>query len=358
MKVIVTGGCGFIGSAVCRHAVQNLSWSVINVDCMTYASSEGSTAELHRSGRYLHECVDIVDRDRIDEVFSRFQPQAVIHLAAESHVDRSIDGPLAFIRTNVNGTASLLEATRLFLSSCGPETQDSFRFLHVSTDEVFGSLAMDNSRFTENTPYDPSSPYSATKASSDHLVRAYGRTYNLPVLLTNCSNNYGPFHFPEKLIPLTIIKALKSEKLPVYGTGANVRDWLFVEDHAAALCKVLQKGGLGESYNVGGNEERTNLEVVQQICDILDQKIPKSGFSRRSLIEFVADRPGHDLRYAIDSSKIRQELDWLPQVSFIEGLNRTVDWFLDNQSWWQDILVRDNYNDSRLGMIANPGVMP
>lgn len=358
MRLLVTGGCGFIGSAVCRHAIQQLGWSVVNIDCMTYAASEGSTAALHGSGKYIHEHLDIVDSAGIDSVFARHQPQALIHLAAESHVDRSIDGPLAFVRTNVNGTVSLLEATRSFLSKQDKVDRERFRFLHVSTDEVFGSLGMDASRFTESSPYDPSSPYSATKASSDHIVRAYGRTFDLPVLLTNCSNNYGPFHFPEKLIPLTIIKALNGEKLPVYGTGANIRDWLYVEDHATALCLVLEHGRPGESYNIGGDEERTNLNVVQAICDILDQKLPRGDFARQSLIEFVADRPGHDLRYAIDASKVKQELGWEPRVSFIEGLNQTVDWFLANEDWWADILKRDSYNGSRLGMGTKTEILP
>jgi dTDP-glucose 4,6-dehydratase len=349
MRLLITGGCGFIGSAVCRHAVEKLGWTVINVDCMTYAASEGSTAGLVDSSNYIHECVDIVDRTEMDLIFTRYRPTAAIHLAAESHVDRSIDGPMAFVRTNVNGTASLLDAAKSFLAAQSDKEQLKFRFLHVSTDEVFGSLDHDSARFTEKSPYDPSSPYSATKASSDHLVRAYGRTYRLPVLLTNCSNNYGPFHFPEKLIPLTIIKALRGEVLPVYGNGMNVRDWLYVEDHAAALCLVLQKGAVGESYNIGGDEERTNLQVVEAICDLLDVKAPKSGPARRDLIRFVEDRPGHDLRYAIDASKIKQKLGWKPSVSFVDGLERTVDWFLTNEDWWQDILDRGNYDGGRLG---------
>ena len=357
MKLLVTGGCGFIGSAVCRYAIYDLGWSVINVDCMTYAASEGSTAALQSSGKYFHECVDIVDGDAVNAVFSRYEPQAVIHLAAESHVDRSIDGPLAFVRTNVLGTASLLEATRSFLAQKDPVIRDLFRFLHVSTDEVFGSLEMDSSRFSENSPYDPSSPYSATKAASDHIVRAHGRTYDLPVMLTNCSNNYGPFHFPEKLIPLTIIKALRGEKIPVYGTGANVRDWLFVKDHAAALCLVLQRGKIGESYNIGGDEEHSNLDVVRAICDILDKKSPRAGSSRRDLIQFVADRPGHDLRYAIDASKVKQEIGWQPTVSFIDGLGQTIDWFLANEEWWQTILSRGNYDGRRLGTGDKAGLV-
>lgn len=349
MRLLITGGCGFIGSAVSRYAVEKLGWTVINVDCMTYAASEGSTAILLNSGNYIHERVDIVDRTAVDAVFARHRPNAVVHLAAESHVDRSIDGPMAFVRTNVNGTASLLEAAKSFLAAEDNKKPLDFRFLHVSTDEVFGSLGIDGARFTERSPYDPSSPYSATKASSDHLVRAYGRTYNLPVLLTNCSNNYGPFHFPEKLIPLTIIKALRREILPVYGNGMHIRDWLFVEDHAAALCLVLQKGTVGESYNIGGDEERTNLQVVGAICDLLDYKMPSAGGPRRDLIRFVEDRPGHDLRYAIDASKIRQKLGWKPSTSFAEGLERTVDWFLANSGWWQDILDRGKYDGGRLG---------
>jgi dTDP-glucose 4,6-dehydratase len=349
MKLIVTGGSGFIGSAVCRYAVKKLGWTVINIDCMTYAASVGSTEMLISTGRYSHHRTDIADQQALGKILSECRPDAVMHLAAESHVDRSIDGPQKFVETNVGGTLSLLEAVRQYVSKSLASSPEIFRFLHVSTDEVFGSLSASDAPFTETSPYDPSSPYAATKAASDHLVRSYGRTFGLPVLLTNCSNNYGPFHFPEKLIPLTIIKALSGETLPVYGTGENVRDWLFVEDHAAALCLVLQKGRIGQSYNIGGNAERTNLQVVHAICDALDHKAPHSGRSRRDLIQFVADRPGHDLRYAIDATKIHHELGWLPTVSFEEGLTQTVEWFLSNEHWWQDILARGAYDGSRLG---------
>lgn len=348
MRIVVTGGRGFIGSAVCRHAVQTLGWTVINVDSLTYASTHGSTEMLEASGRYIFVKADITDRAAMDAVFEAHTPDAVAHLAAESHVDRSIDGPMAFVTTNVAGTACLLDAARAWQTRLAPEAAARFRFLHVSTDEVFGSLGMDHSRFTETTPYDPSSPYSATKAAADHLVRSYGRTYGLPILLTNCSNNYGPYHFPEKLIPLMIIRAAGRLPLPVYGKGANVRDWLCVEDHARALMTVLESGRVGESYNIGGDAERSNLEVVEAICDLVDARLP-DGPPRRSLITFVTDRPGHDLRYAIDSSKIERELGWKPSISFEQGLEATVDWFLSNRDWWQEILDRGAYDVGRLG---------
>lgn len=339
MRVLVTGGCGFIGSAFCRHAVQDLGWSVVNVDSLTYASTSGSTEMLQASGRYAFVKADITDQAAMTRLFVDHQPEAVVHLAAESHVDRSIDGPLAFVHTNVTGTACLLEAARTLHARLRGGASDRFRFLHVSTDEVFGSLGMSDDKFNETTPYNPSSPYSATKAGSDHLVRAYGHTFGLPIVTTNCSNNYGPYQFPEKLIPLMITKAASRQPLPVYGQGANVRDWLAVEDHVRAITQVLERGRLGESYNIGGDAERSNLDVVKAVCDLVDARMP-DGPSRRELITFVADRPGHDLRYAVDASKIQRELGWAPSVTFEEGLAATVDWYLGNRDWWQAILDR------------------
>lgn len=331
MKILVTGGKGFIGSAVVRHLIGKTDHQIVNVDLMTYAATEGSVASVADSQRYQFEQADICKTEEIVEVVRQHQPDAILHLAAESHVDRSIDGPLQFIRTNVIGTSNLLEAAR---------QADVGRFHHVSTDEVFGSLSLTEPGFTESTAYDPRSPYSASKASSDHLVRAWGETYGLPVLITNCSNNYGPFHFPEKLIPLMTIRSLAGESLPVYGSGSNVRDWLYVEDHARALVKVLESGTAGETYNIGGNEEKTNLEVVETICDLVDAHAPRlaDGADRRELISFVTDRPGHDLRYAIDQSKIRSELGWEPSVSFEEGISRTVRWYIDNREWWEPLV--------------------
>jgi len=330
MRVLVTGGRGFIGSAVIRELIAATEHEVINVDRLTYASTEGSVASVAEDERYTFEQADICDEVRMGELFASHQPDAVMHLAAESHVDRSIDGPGEFIRTNLVGTYVLLDAARKAGVS---------RFHHISTDEVFGSLSMTDPGFTETSPYDPRSPYSASKAGSDHLVRAWGETYDLPVLITNCSNNYGPFHFPEKLIPLVTIRAAVGEALPVYGKGDNVRDWLHVEDHARALIAVVERGTPGETYNVGGNEERSNLEVVETICDLVDELGPAldSVDSRRALIEFVADRPGHDLRYAIDSSKISTELGWEPTRTFEQGLRETVQWYLDNEWWWSPL---------------------
>jgi dTDP-glucose 4,6-dehydratase len=341
LKILVTGGKGFIGSAVVRHLINETDHSVVNVDKMTYAATEGSTKSIADSPRYTFEHADICDIDRIAEVFLEYSPDAVMHLAAESHVDRSIDGPAAFIHTNLIGTFTMLEAAR----AAGVQ-----RFHHISTDEVFGSLGPNDPAFTETTPYDPRSPYSASKAGSDHLVRAWGETYDLPVLVTNCSNNYGPFHFPEKLIPLVTIRALHGEPLPVYGKGDNIRDWLHVEDHAAALITVVERGTPGETYNVGGKAERTNLEVVETLCDLVDELAGPldSGASRRSLITFVADRPGHDQRYAIDQTKIQRDLGWEPQHTFDTGLRSTVQWYLDNQPWWQPL--RDKQATERLGL--------
>jgi dTDP-glucose 4,6-dehydratase len=349
MRILVTGGCGFIGSAVVRHLINDTDHEVINVDKMTYAATEGSVAEATGNDRYRHLEIDICDGSAVSAAFVDHQPDAVMHLAAESHVDRSIDGPEQFLQTNIVGTMHLLQAARELMASRADGGVD-FRFLHVSTDEVFGALGHDDGPFTERTPYSPRSPYSASKASADHLARAWGETYGLPVLITNCSNNYGPFHFPEKLIPLVTLKAIAQQPLPVYGSGENVRDWLFVEDHATALTTVLTKGTVEETYLVGGNAERSNLEVVHAICDLVDDRLGVSAEGpRRRLIEFVTDRPGHDLRYAIDSSKLQSELGWRPTVTFEEGLARTVDWYLANDWWWGPI-QDGTYAGGRLGL--------
>ena len=349
-KILVTGGAGFIGSAVVRHLINNLNCSVVNVDKLTYAGNLSSLSSVDQNPLYSFEYADINDRSGITVILDQHQPDAIMHLAAESHVDRSIDGPSDFIQTNIVGTYSLLECARTYWRQLSSSKQDDFRFHHISTDEVFGSLGETDS-FTEETAYDPRSPYSASKASSDHLVRAWYETYGLPVVLSNCSNNYGPYHFPEKLIPLMIIKALKGEKLPVYGTGENIRDWLYVDDHANALCKILFEGKKGESYNVGGNAEVSNLDVVRNICRLLDELSPRPGMSKyEEQIDFVADRPGHDYRYAIDSTKIRNELGWKPIETFETGLRRTVEWYLANSSWWKPILTRE-YRGQRLGAV-------
>ena len=347
MKIMVTGGSGFIGSAVCRHLVKDLGHSVVNVDKLTYAASPASVGSIAGSAHYRFYHQDICDRAGVEAILEKEGVDAIMHLAAESHVDRSIDGPGEFVQTNIVGTFSLLQAARNHFSKLNSAKQKTFRFHHISTDEVFGELPLDGSLFTEETAYAPKSPYSASKAASDHLVRAWHETYGLPVVLTNCSNNYGPFHFPEKLIPLMIINAIEGKPLPVYGTGNNVRDWLYVEDHARALALVLLHGKSGENYNVGGNSERTNLEVVHAIIDRLDALQPLAT-SRRSLITFVKDRPGHDLRYAIDASKIKRELGWAPVESFESGLEKTVAWYLENAAWWQ--AIRDkSYSGQRLG---------
>ena len=346
MKVLVTGGAGFIGSAVVRSAVGK-GFSVVNVDALTYAACLDNVASVADDPNYAFEHVDIRDRAALDRVFAEHAPDAVMHLAAESHVDRSIDAPGDFIETNVTGTYNLLEAARAFWQAQGrPET---FRFHHISTDEVFGTLG-DEGLFTEDTPYAPNSPYSASKAASDHLVRAWGETFDLPVVLSNCSNNYGPFHFPEKLVPVVILKAIFDEPIPVYGQGINVRDWLYVEDHADALLTVLQKGEIGRSYNIGGNNEARNIDLVHMICDLLDRERPKPA-SYREQITFVADRPGHDLRYAIDASRIEAELGWTPSVTLEQGLEKTVDWYLNNESWWRPLLERRGVG-VRLGKTA------
>lgn len=348
MRVFVTGGAGFIGSALVRHLIRNTPHEVLNLDKLTYAGVLESLAEVADDPRYRFVQGDICDGGLVRRLLAEFQPDVIAHLAAESHVDRSIDGPAAFIETNIVGTFSMLEQALDYWRGLGATRQEAFRFHHISTDEVFGSLG-DEGQFTETTPYDPRSPYSASKAASDHLVRAWGHTFGLPVLVTNCSNNYGPYHFPEKLIPLVIIRALGGSELPVYGDGGNVRDWMFVEDHARALAAVFETGQPGETYNVGGNSERTNLDVVRAICAALDERQPRAdGLSYAEQIRFVPDRPGHDRRYAIDARKIRDELGWEPQVSFDEGIRRTVDWYLHRRDWWEPILAR-RYDTGRLG---------
>jgi dTDP-glucose 4,6-dehydratase len=350
MRVLVTGGLGFIGSAVVRLLIGETEHQVLNVDKVTYAANPASVNEVASNPRYRFAKADIADGAAMRGLFAEFRPDAVLHLAAESHVDRSIDGPAAFITTNIVGTFELLEAATAYWRGLDRDTAQRFRLLHVSTDEVFGSLEPADSPFNELTPYSPRSPYAASKAASDHLVRAWHETFALPTLITNCSNNYGPYHFPEKLIPLTILKAMRGEELPVYGKGENVRDWLFVEDHARAILCVLERGKLGQTYTVGGSAEKRNLEVVQRICDLLDDTLGRQPEGpRRRLIRFVADRPGHDLRYAIDASLIRSELGWRPTRTFDEGLAETVRWYLGNEWWWRPIL-EGRYDGSRLGL--------
>ncbi|KFI28475.1 dTDP-glucose 4,6-dehydratase [Haematobacter missouriensis] len=346
MKILVTGGAGFIGSAVVRRAVAQ-GHEVVNLDALTYAACLDNVAGVSGSNLYTFEQADIRDREALDRIFAAHDPDVVMHLAAESHVDRSIDGPKDFIETNVTGTFNMLEAARAHWTNKG--RPESFRFHHISTDEVFGTLG-DTGKFTEDTPYAPNSPYSASKAGSDHLVRAWHETYGLPVVMTNCSNNYGPFHFPEKLIPVVILKALAGEPIPVYGKGENVRDWLYVEDHADALLLVVQKGEIGRSYNIGGENEAKNIDLVRMICRILDEKHPE-GAPHEQLITFVSDRPGHDLRYAIDPSRIREELGWRPSVTLEQGLEKTVQWYLDNKPWWQALQDRAGVGQ-RLGTKA------
>lgn len=356
MKFLVTGGAGFIGSAVVRHIIKNTENSVVNVDKLTYAGNLSSVAEVSNCPRYIFEHADICDATTMASLFEKHQPDAVMHLAAESHVDRSIDGPAAFIETNILGTYTLLEATRNYWKELTEDRKLSFRFHHISTDEVYGDLHGTDDLFTETTPYAPSSPYSASKASSDHLVRAWYRTYGLPVIVTNCSNNYGPYHFPEKLIPLMILNALAGKSLPVYGKGNQIRDWLYVEDHARALYKVVTEGVVGETYNIGGHNEKQNIEVVKTLCSILEELVPVKNAtldipSYESLITYVQDRPGHDLRYAIDASKIEHELGWKPEETFETGLRKTVQWYLDNKDWWQAVLD-GSYKLERLGQGA------
>ena len=354
MKFLITGGAGFIGSAVIRYIISNTDVCVVNLDKLTYAGNLESLADVSDNSRYAFELVDICDRAEVDRVFSQHQPDVVMHLAAESHVDRSIDGPAAFIETNIVGTYTLLEAARHYWQGLNETDKAAFRFHHISTDEVYGDLEGPEDLFTEITPYAPSSPYSASKASSDHLVRAWRRTYGLPTLMTNCSNNYGPYHFPEKLIPLVILNALDGKALPIYGQGDQIRDWLYVEDHARALYKVATEGKIGETYNIGGHNEKQNIEVVHTICDILQQLVPPADdFSihqYRDLITHVQDRPGHDLRYAIDASKIRRELGWIPEETFESGIRKTVQWYLENLEWCRR--VQDgSYQRERLGQI-------
>ena len=352
MKILVTGGAGFIGSAVVRHIIENTLDEVRVMDCLTYAGNLESLAQVAGSERYSFSQTDITDAAAVEAQFSEFRPDIVMHLAAESHVDRSIDGPAAFIQTNVIGTFTMLEAARHYWSGLGEAQKQAFRFHHISTDEVYGDLHGTDDLFTEETPYAPSSPYSASKAGSDHLVRAWNRTYGLPVVVTNCSNNYGPYHFPEKLIPLTILNALVGKPLPVYGNGEQIRDWLYVEDHARALYKVATEGKSGETYNIGGNNERKNIDVVRTICDILDKVVaqkPGNISHFADLITFVTDRPGHDLRYAIDAAKIQRDLGWVPQETFESGIEKTVHWYLNNQTWWQRVLD-GSYAGERFGL--------
>lgn len=340
MKILITGGAGFIGSAVVRHIIQNTKNEVLNVDKLTYAGNLESLISVADNPRYQFSQTDICDRAALDKLFETFQPDAVMHLAAESHVDRSITGPYAFIETNVIGTYQMLEASRAYWLGLSDEKKAAFRFHHISTDEVYGDLEGTTDLFTETTSYSPSSPYSASKASSDHLVRAWNRTYGLPVLVTNCSNNYGPFHFPEKLIPLMILNALQAKPLPVYGNGQQIRDWLFVEDHARALYTVVTQGVVGETYNIGGHNEKANLDVVYAICDLLEELAPNKpeGVTQyKDLITYVKDRPGHDVRYAIDATKIKDELNWVPEESFETGLRKTVEWYLNNKEWVEHV---------------------
>ncbi|PRD16799.1 dTDP-glucose 4,6-dehydratase [Pantoea coffeiphila] len=352
MKLLVTGGAGFIGSAVARHIINNTSDVVLVLDALTYAGNVESLSSVSKNDRFKFEQVDICNRNELDRVFSDFKPDAVMHLAAESHVDRSIDGPAAFIETNIVGTYTLLEAARQYWSGLKGESKQNFRFHHISTDEVYGDLHGTDDLFTETTPYSPSSPYSASKAASDHLVRAWLRTYGLPTIVTNCSNNYGPYHFPEKLIPLIVLNALEGKPLPVYGDGGQIRDWLYVEDHARALYTVVTQGEIGETYNIGGHNERKNIDVVKTICQLLEELVPTKpqGIdSYSSLITFVTDRPGHDVRYAIDASKIERELGWKPQETFESGIRKTVEWYLANENWWR--AVKDgSYASERLGL--------
>ena len=350
MKLLITGGAGFIGSAVCREIITRTDHSVVNVDKLTYAANLASLDLVANDPRYKFFQLDICDRSSLDAVFNAQRPDAVLHLAAESHVDRSINGPAEFIHTNIVGTYTLLETARDYWDGLPSSERDSFRLLHVSTDEVFGALGQEG-LFTETTPYNPTSPYSASKASSDHLVRAWKHTYGFPSLISNCSNNYGPYHFPEKLIPLVITNAIDEKPLPVYGKGANVRDWLYVEDHARALLTILAKGRIGESYNVGGRNERTNLQVVEGICAHLDKLKPRgTGGRYGDLIEYVEDRPGHDYRYAIDASKIEAELDWHAQETFDTGLEKTVRWYLAREDWWRPLREK-KYDGERLGVL-------
>ncbi|MFK5984954.1 MAG: dTDP-glucose 4,6-dehydratase [Pseudomonadota bacterium] len=348
MKLIVTGGAGFIGSALIRYLMENTNYQVLNIDKLTYAGNLESLPKLDNNPNYQFEQLDICNRERIQQLFEQFQPDAIMHLAAESHVDRSIDGPLEFVQTNVMGSAVLLDVAKNYWSKLDNSLKEKFRFHHISTDEVYGSLG-ETGLFHEQTPYDPSSPYSASKASSDHMVRAWQKTYGLPVLITNCSNNYGPYQFPEKLIPLVLLNAQQGKDLPIYGQGNQIRDWLYVDDHVRALLTVLEKGKPGETYNIGGNNEKTNLQVVHTICDVLAQLLPENNYAPFSeLIKHVQDRPGHDLRYAIDATKIKDDLGWEPQETFETGIKKTLQWYLDNPIWCQHVLD-GSYQGERLG---------
>jgi len=349
MRILVTGGAGFIGSAVVRYLVADEQVDVLNVDSLTYAANLASLAEVSQNARYQLLRADICDAPAMASAFANFQPDGVIHLAAETHVDRSITGSASFVQTNITGTYTLLEAARQYVDGLGADRRKAFRFLHVSTDEVYGSLGADG-LFREDTAYDPSSPYSASKAASDHLVLAWHRTYGLPTLISNCSNNYGPYQFPEKLIPLMILNALDGKPLPVYGRGTNIRDWLYVDDHVRALFAILRRGRVGQTYNVGGRNEQTNLSVVERICDIMDRLSPR-GAPHRKLISFVTDRPGHDLRYAIDATRLETELGWRANETFDTGIEKTVQWYLDNRNWWHP-LRRGVYAGERLGLVS------
>ena len=359
MNVLITGGAGFIGSAVVRHILADTDVSVVNVDALTYAGNLESIPNAASSERYTFAHLDICDLAALNAVFAQHQPDFVMHLAAESHVDRSIDGPGAFIQTNIVGTYNMLEAARCYWQGLEGDKKAAFRFHHISTDEVYGDLHGTTDLFTETTSYEPSSPYSASKASSDHLVRAWGRTFGLPIIVTNCSNNYGPYHFPEKLVPHIILNALHGKPLPVYGDGSQIRDWLYVEDHARALFKVVSEGRLGETYNIGGHNEKRNIEVVETICELLEELAAENAHSRangkgfKDLISFVKDRPGHDARYAIDASKIQRELGWTPQETFESGIRKTVQWYLENPQWWQRVLS----GDYKLDRIGDKGVV-
>ena len=351
MKVLITGGAGFIGSALVRHILNSTDYKVLNVDCLTYAGNQESLKSIEKNDNYSFSHVDICNKNDLKRLFNNFKPNLVMHLAAESHVDRSIDGPLRFLETNIIGTFNLLDEARQFYQGIPSGERRKFKFHHISTDEVYGDLENDVDLFTEKTPYAPSSPYSASKASSDHLVRAWGRTFNLPIVITNCSNNYGPYHFPEKLIPHIILNALHGKPLPIYGKGDQIRDWLYVEDHAKALLKVAIEGKLGETYNIGGDNEKKNIEVVNSICEILEEMAPNKPAGvdlYKDLIQFVDDRPGHDRRYAIDASKIKSELNWYPEETFETGLKKTVRWYLDNKIWWERVLSGE-YKLERIG---------